>query len=390
MNAATMTLGAAHAGGNPFSFRETVLPWAVAAADDARFKRIYRIFVLLAMLVVLGLALAPPIQIDRKGAEAMPPALAKLLLERTATPPAPPPPPVLPTPTPTPTPAAEAPKPTPAELAKPAPKPPKEEKPLPKPDPRAPVPEARNPQPNKAPGEAIEGARRRASGVGLLAASSEIAAIAAAPAAVQLRQDIATGPGVGTTTGVGVGAGTEAGIPERAMITSGAGRGSGGLNNAAVSRDTGGGGLAGRATTVVEGFAGGGGGGGAGGGGAARGSGKGAGAGAATPGGNVTRGGGGKASRSIEDVKLVFERNKGAIYALYNRALRDDPSLQGKVVLELKIAPDGSVTSCRVVNSELKNEDLERKLVARVRQFDFGNKEVEPMVVSWPVDFLPS
>ncbi len=386
MNAAAMSLGAASAGGNPFSFRETVLPWAVAAADDARFKRIYRIFVLLALLLVLGLALAPPIQIDRKGAEAMPPALAKLLLERAAKPPAPPPPPVLPTP------AAEVPKPTPAELAKPAPKPPKEEKPLPKPDPRAPVPEARNPQPNKPPGEAIEGARRRASGVGLLAASSDIAAIAAAPAAVQLRQDIAIGPGVGTTTGAGVGAGTEAGIPERAMITSAAGRGSGGLNNAAVSRDTGGGGLAGRATTVVEGFAGGGGGGGAGGGGAARGAGKGAGAGATagTPGGNVTRGGGGKASRSVEDVKLVFERNKGAIYALYNRALRDDPSLQGKVVLELKIAPDGSVTSCRVVNSELKNEDLERKLVARVRQFDFGNKDVEPMTVSWPVDFLPS
>jgi periplasmic protein TonB len=383
MNAATMSLGAGSAGGNPFSFRETVLPWAVAAADDARFKRIYRAFVLLALLLVLGLALAPPIQIDRKGADALPPPLAKLLLERAATPPAPPPPPVLPTP------AAEVPKPTPAELAKPAPKPPKEEKPLPKPDPRAPVPEARNPQPNKAPGEAIEGARRRASGVGLLAASSEIAAIAAAPAAVQLRQDIATGPGVGTTTGVGVGAGTEAGIPERAMITAAAGRGSGGLNSAAVSRDTGGGGLAGRATTVVEGFAGGGGGGGAGGGGAARGTG-GKGAGAATPGGNVTRSGSGKASRSIEDVKLVFERNKGAIYALYNRALRDDPSLQGKVVLELKIAPDGSVTSCRVVNSELKNEDLERKLVARVRQFDFGNKDVEPMVVNWPVDFLPS
>jgi periplasmic protein TonB len=388
MNTATLNLGAASLGGNPFSFRETVLPWAVVAADDVRFKRIYRAFLLLALLVMLGLALAPPIQLDRKGTEALPPPLAKLLLERAATPPAPPPPPVLPTATP----VAETPKPTPAELAKPAPKPPKEEKPLPKPDPRAPVPEARSPQPNKAPGEALEGARRRASGVGLLAASSEIAAIAAAPAAVQLRQDIATGPGVGTTTGVGVGAGTEAGIPERAMITAAAGRGSGGLNNAAVSRDTGGGGLAGRATTVVEGFAGGGGGGGAGGGGAARGTGgKGAGAGpAATPGGNLARGGGGKASRSIEDVKLVFERNKGAIYALYNRALRDDPSLQGKVVLELKIAPDGTVTSCRVINSELKNEDLERKLVARVRQFDFGNKDVEPMVVSWPVDFLPS
>ncbi|MBL8290170.1 MAG: energy transducer TonB, partial [Rubrivivax sp.] len=177
------------------------------------------------------------------------------------------------------------------------------------------------------------------------------------------------------------------------MITSTAGRGSGGLNTAAVSRDTGGGGLAGRATTVVEGHAGGGGGGGAGGGGAGgsgrAGAGGGAGAGPGA-GGTLTRSGSGRASRSIEEIKLVFERNKGAIYALYNRALREDSSLQGKVVVQLKIDPSGAVTDCRVLSSELKNDDLERKLVARIRQFDFGAKDVEPMVVSWPVDFLPS
>jgi TonB family protein len=98
----------------------------------------------------------------------------------------------------------------------------------------------------------------------------------------------------------------------------------------------------------------------------------------------------GKASRSIEEIRLVFERHKGAIYALYNRALREDPALQGKVVLELRIAPGGNVETVRIVSSELSAEDLEHKLVARIRQFDFGAKDVEPMLVSWPVDFLPS
>ena len=37
----------------------------------------------------------------------------------------------------------------------------------------------------------------------------------------------------------------------------------------------------------------------------------------------LKRSGSGKASRSIEEIKLVFERNKGAIYAIYNRALAD-------------------------------------------------------------------
>jgi periplasmic protein TonB len=86
----------------------------------------------------------------------------------------------------------------------------------------------------------------------------------------------------------------------------------------------------------------------------------------------------------------VFERHKGAIYAIYNRALREDPTLQGKVVVELKIAPSGEVTSCRVVSSELKTPEVEQKLLARIRQFDFGAKDVDQMVVTWPVDFLPS
>lgn len=110
----------------------------------------------------------------------------------------------------------------------------------------------------------------------------------------------------------------------------------------------------------------------------------------ATKGGTLTKASSGKASRSIEEIKLVFERHKGALYALYKRALRDDPALQGKVVLELRIAPGGQVDTARIVSSEIEAEELERKLLARIRQFDFGAKAVEVMAVTWPVDFLPS
>jgi len=205
---------------------------------------------------------------------------------------------------------------------------------------------------------------------------------------VQLNKDIKPGPGVGSGVGPGVGAGQGPGVPTRSLITSSVAGGSGGINTAAYSRDTGGGGLAGRSTTLVEGVAGGRGGGGPGGtahGAAGGGGGQGAGA-----GGTLQKGGSGKASRSIEEIKLVFERNKGAIYAIYNRALREEPSLQGKVVLELKIAPAGQVTDLRIVSSELKSADLERKLLARIRQFDFGAKDVDAITVTWPVDFLPS
>lgn len=350
------------------SFRSPVLPWSVAIEDETRFRRILQRVLIAAALLCLAMLFVPPPKVDRAKPPELPPRLAKLLLEKE-----PLPPPVA---------KREPVKPqeptTAAETARP---------PKPEPSKEAPVPEARRPVPNKRPGEALETARRKAAGVGLLAMKDQLAELRGAPVAVQLQPDIKQGPGVGSGKGVGVGAGTEAGVPVRALLTSNATGGSGGINTAGYSRNTGGGGLAGRATTLVEGVVGGGGGGGYGGGG---GGGKGIGNGGPGTGGALQRGGSGKASRSIEEIKLVFERNKGSIYAIYNRALREDPTLQGKVVLELKIAPSGEVLDCRIASSELNADELERKLLARIRQFDFGAKDVAQIVVTWPVDFLPS
>ena len=98
----------------------------------------------------------------------------------------------------------------------------------------------------------------------------------------------------------------------------------------------------------------------------------------------------GKAARSREEIETVFDRNKSAIFALYNRALRDNPALQGKVVVELTIAPDGEVTACRIVSSELKDEDLERKLVSRIKLFRFEAKDVAPITTTKPIEFYPA
>lgn len=358
------------------SFRIPTLPWSHSADDERRFQRIARAVLLLVLALGVAMPFVPLPRRERVEAQPLPAPMARLLLERSAKPPAPPP-------------KAEAPDASKPEAARPdkTPDPTQPAKPR-----EPPVPEARNPVPGKAPGEvALDNARRKASGVGLLAMKDQLSEMVAAPAAVQLKQGLVPGPGVGTGAGAGVGAGQEAGVPLRSLITSNATQGSGGINTAAFSKDTGGSGLAGRGTTLVEGVAGGGGGGGLGGGGGRAGVGSGDGSGVgAGKGGTLHKGSSGKSSRSIEDIKLVFERNKGAIYALYNRALRDDPSLQGKVVLELKIAPSGEVTGLRILSSELKAEELEKKLLARIRSFDFGAKDVDVMVVTWPVDFLPS
>jgi TonB family protein len=386
MTAAAMSFGSAGSMSPDRAgvFSSRVLPWATSAADEQRFWRIARNIGVL--MLVLGVALPfiprPEKPLDKIEPLAAP--MARLLIERK-TPPPPPAPPkpetvaVAPKPEATPEPARPQPAPRPRAT---------------RPDKAAPVPEARNPVEGKPPGEsALEVARKQAMGVGLLAMKAELSQMAAgAPLAAQLKKDIPPGPGVGTGSGPGVGMGSEAGLPSRALLTAAGGRpsGSGGINTAAYSRDTGGGGLAGRSTTLVEGVASGGGGGGPGGGGGGRSGGTGLGAGGGAGNSAVAKGGSGKASRSIEEIKLVFERNKGAIYSMYQRALRDDPSLQGKVVLELKIAPSGEVLNVRILSSELKNAELENRLRTRVQSFDFGAKDVAEIVVSWPVDFLPS
>ena len=205
-------------------FRAPILAWDISSEDDARFRRIYRSLLIICTLLCLAVLLSPIVKEDRSQPVELPPRLAKMLLERAPTPPPPPPKKQEPLKDL----AREAVAETQVAIAKPSiVKPPEPRKPLP-------VPEARQPVPDKAPGE-VDAARRKAAGVGLLAMASELAEIRGAPAAVQLRTDIKQGPGVGTSTGVGVGAGTDAGLPSRALLTSNATGGSGGVDAAAAT-----------------------------------------------------------------------------------------------------------------------------------------------------------
>jgi periplasmic protein TonB len=104
-----------------------------------------------------------------------------------------------------------------------------------------------------------------------------------------------------------------------------------------------------------------------------------------------TRGGGsGKASRSADEIALVFTKNKGAIDAMYARALRENPALQGKVVIELTIAPSGDITAAHIISSELNDPEFETKLLARIRLFKFEAKDVATLTATKPIDFFPA
>ncbi len=101
-------------------------------------------------------------------------------------------------------------------------------------------------------------------------------------------------------------------------------------------------------------------------------------------------GGGATGTRTSDEIERVFQKNKGGIFNIYNRALRKNPSLAGKVVFELTISPAGQVTKVAILSSELGDETLERKLVLKIKKFKFAQAKVSEITVTYPIDFLPS
>ena len=301
-------------------FRTYDLAWEGDPESSERFRKYLRIGLIL--LVLFGL-LFPLLPHPKKTAaeEAIPPRLARVMIESQVKPPPPPPPPV--------------------------------EQPKPKIEPEKKTPI--KPPPVDLKQQARQKAEKQLNQV-----KDELA---------DLREQLDMKPLEQTKNLTGaVGADSHA---ERSLITSKVGVGSGGITSANSSRGfgTGAGSLTGHDTGAVASSI-------------------------ARSGldsrGPTRTGSSGKAARSREEIELIFDRNKGAIYSLYSRALRDQPELQGKMVLEFTVSPSGEVTMCRVVSSELNDPDLEKKIVARVRLFRFEAKDVETITTTKPIDFFPA
>ena len=311
----------------PF-YREYDLPWTSGADQERKFQRLLgQTFLIVAVLGLVWPFLPVP-EPDPYEIEEIPPRIAKLLLEDKPLPP-PPPPPVEQEP--------EADDPEPEQVVEAEPEPI-----IPEPEPEI---------------DLAEVAREQAQAA-FLPFAEDLADLVDQ----ELLEIVADNRDLSASVG-------EAARNERSMITSKVGTASGGINTASMSRNTGGTGIAGRTTTKVDSPV----------------------AGLAQNAGGASRTGrSGKASRSREEIELVFDKNKGAIFALYNRALRRDPTLEGKLVLRLTIAPSGVVTFCEIVSSDLGDLELEDKLVRRVKLFRFESRDVEAITTTKPIDFFPA
>ena len=309
-----------------FTWHQYDLPWTVGAQEAKRFRKLMTSCLLTVAIVGLIIPWLPIPEIERAELEELPPQLARIVLEK--------PKPIVP----------------PQPKREPEPETKVEEKPEPKPEEKLDLRPVVEPEPT------VADAREKAKESGLLQFADAFADMRDAVDVSKLQD----------TASISQGAGESATI-DRSLLTSKHASRSAGVNVAALSRDTGGVALSGRETTKVE-----------------------------APEGAVGKKGVRKRKavdprlRSIEEIRRVFDANKGAIFAIYNRALRKDPSLEGQVVLELVIDPSGRVLECQVVSSELADGAVVAKVVSRIRMFDFGKRDVGTTTISYPVHFLPT
>ena len=95
--------------------------------------------------------------------------------------------------------------------------------------------------------------------------------------------------------------------------------------------------------------------------------------------------------RTDEEIQIVFDRYKAALYRIYNRELRKDPTLRGKILLRISIETNGAVSLCKVESTDLASPELVAKIVARIKRFNFGPKEGVPVLtILYPIYFLPA
>ncbi len=79
------------------------------------------------------------------------------------------------------------------------------------------------------------------------------------------------------------------------------------------------------------------------------------------------------AGRDPEQVSRVVNRHNDAIEYCYQKELRRNPTLKGKLVVRFTITPQGKVSNVTIISSSLNNPELETCIVRRIQRWDdFG------------------
>lgn len=99
----------------------------------------------------------------------------------------------------------------------------------------------------------------------------------------------------------------------------------------------------------------------------------------------------GRQGRAAHEIRKVVASYLGGLRYLYNKQLRQDPTLKGKATVRFEIAPSGHITETVLVFSSLGSPPLEVAILDNIRKWRFPRipEERGSVKVTYPFVFLP-
>jgi len=94
--------------------------------------------------------------------------------------------------------------------------------------------------------------------------------------------------------------------------------------------------------------------------------------------------------RDTRTINQMVLRNKSNIYRIYERHLKRNPTLQGKVTIRFVIAATGEVVQVDVLENSTGSEQLEQELVAKIKSWEFEKIAQGEASVVYPFVFRPT
>ncbi len=91
--------------------------------------------------------------------------------------------------------------------------------------------------------------------------------------------------------------------------------------------------------------------------------------------------------RSEESVRSVLRSYQGRLTYIYNKYLKRNPDLQGKMVVEVVIAAEGAVASVKLISSNMGQPDFEREILSFVRKWKYERIDQGEVTVTYPLFF---
>jgi TonB family protein len=95
-------------------------------------------------------------------------------------------------------------------------------------------------------------------------------------------------------------------------------------------------------------------------------------------------------SLSADSIRAVVEKNIRGVKACYEKALTQQPDLQGKVVVRFTIGPEGKITDFSIEESTMGSKEVEGCILSRMRRWEFPKPDQGPVTVSYPFIFTAS